>query len=333
MNSSINKNSTASFVKGLLLFGILLISMIEFSSCTKALPVKAEFAYRDIVIEYGTKVPDQVSDYLDLQGLSPQDQKYILKNTKIEYNGILEEDKDFEEAGSYTLELIYKGRPYRKYSITVKDTKPPEFVKVQDLYTFEGLELNQDDIDYMFVVKDNNGYVDFSINRPNISFNKAGTYEIIAKAKDRGGNTSTATAKINVQKPRPGAKGEYVFVSIKNQTCTYYKDGAPNFSCDVVTGDSSKRHDTPTGTYRVLHKGINMTLKGQEDNGDEYESFVQYWMAFLGGSYGLHSADWRWEFGGEIYKFNGSHGCVNMSVEDSRKLYDLVRVGTPVLVY
>ena len=34
------------------------------------------------------------------------------------------------------------------------------------------------------------------------------------------------------------------------------------------------------------------------DNGDEYQSFVNYWMAFIGSSYGLHDATWRsiWAF-------------------------------------
>ena len=38
------------------------------------------------------------------------------------------------------------------------------------------------------------------------------------------------------------------------------------------------------------------------------------------------------EFGGEIYKYNGSHGCINMPYYNVSKLYDMVQVGTPVHV-
>ena len=55
-------------------------------------------------------------------------------------------------------------------------------------------------------------------------------------------------------------------------------------------------------------------------------------MAFIGHSYGIHDASWRSSFGGEIYKYNGSHGCINMPYYNVSKLYDMVQVGTPVHV-
>ena len=38
---------------------------------------------------------------------------------------------------------------------------------------------------------------------------------------------------------------------------------------------------------------------------------VTYWMPFNGGI-GFHDATWRGCFGGQIYIWSGSHGCVNM---------------------
>ena len=48
---------------------------------------------------------------------------------------------------------------------------------------------------------------------------------------------------------------------------------------------------------------------------------------------GLHDATWRQEFGGEIYKNNGSHGCINMPLDIAEKVYNAVSVGTVVEVY
>ena len=47
---------------------------------------------------------------------------------------------------------------------------------------------------------------------------------------------------------------------------------------------------------------------------------------------GMHDASWRGSFGGSIYKYNGSHGCVNMPTGSARKLYNKVSVGTKVII-
>ena len=55
-------------------------------------------------------------------------------------------------------------------------------------------------------------------------------------------------------------------------------------------------------------------------------------MPFLGG-YGLHDANWRSSFGGTIYYYDGSHGCVNLPSSAAKKIYNNVSVGTKVILY
>ena len=62
-----------------------------------------------------------------------------------------------------------------------------------------------------------------------------------------------------------------------------------------------------------------------------YSVYVNYWMSFLP-HYGLHDASWRDEFGGDIYEYDGSHGCVNLSYDSARTIYGLIDYGTPVIV-
>lgn len=127
----------------------------------------------------------------------------------------------------------------------------------------------------------------------------------------------------------------YIFISIDEQTLYYYKDGSCYLKTPVVTGKlyGIKYHGTPTGNYRILSKQRNTHLKGLEDDGKtKYDSFVRYWMPFRGDGYGLHDADWRGSFGGTIYKYYGSHGCVNMPVSAAGKLYNLITVGTFVRI-
>ena len=48
---------------------------------------------------------------------------------------------------------------------------------------------------------------------------------------------------------------------------------------------------------------------------------------------GIHDASWRAEFGGNLYLWEGSHGCVNTPYEAAKKIYEAVSIGDPVIVY
>lgn len=55
-------------------------------------------------------------------------------------------------------------------------------------------------------------------------------------------------------------------------------------------------------------------------------------MPFNGGI-GIHDASWRNEFGGNIYKTNGSHGCVNAPYALASTIYNNISAGVPVVLY
>jgi len=119
----------------------------------------------------------------------------------------------------------------------------------------------------------------------------------------------------------------YVEISLSNQKVWVYIDGVLKVETSTVTGNTSNGHATPTGIYPINYKTRNATLKGQG-----YASPVDYWMPFNGGV-GLHDANWRSSFGGNIYKTSGSHGCVNLPPQKAKEIYSLVYPGMPVIVY
>lgn len=121
--------------------------------------------------------------------------------------------------------------------------------------------------------------------------------------------------------------GTYAEVSIADQHMWFYKDGKRVLSTDIVTGDTTKNHDTPTGAYGILFKKRDTNLVGQD-----YNTPVRCWMPF-DTNVGFHDADWRTSFGDDIYEGNGSHGCVNMPIYAAQRLYELIQVGDPVFVY
>ena len=119
----------------------------------------------------------------------------------------------------------------------------------------------------------------------------------------------------------------YIELSIDEQHIWVYIDGELILDSDIVTGNLSKKHDTRKGVFNLTYKTKNVTLRGPG-----YASFVSYWMPFDGGI-GLHDATWRDEFGGDIYKTNGSHGCVNLPYEVAKKIYENITKETPIVVW
>ena len=131
----------------------------------------------------------------------------------------------------------------------------------------------------------------------------------------------------------------YIDIDLAEQHVRMYDDsGALVWESDCVTGDHAKGHDTPTGIY-VLNScraSGDVELRGAIDpatNQPEYISHVSYWMPFIGNSWALHDASWRSRFGGDIYQYAGSHGCVNLPGDKAKELFGLCKVGDVVVVH
>lgn len=153
-----------------------------------------------------------------------------------------------------------------------------------------------------------------------------GIYKLTYKVTDDAGNYSSKTRTVYVGTASERAKMNSIRVSISSQFLSYYKNGGLFLSTSIVTGHKGK-HDTPRGTYRILGKSRNVTLRGPG-----YASPVSYWMPINGSGVGLHDATWRSSFGGTIYKRNGSHGCINMPFWAAKKLFNNAPTGTVVYV-
>lgn len=134
--------------------------------------------------------------------------------------------------------------------------------------------------------------------------------------------------------------GAYIDVDIAEQYARYYDaSGALLWETGIVTGKPDGENDTPTGVYRINNKLRNITLIGQKDpeTGEpEYESPVDYWIAFVGSSIGFHDASWQNPSvysNPRAYRWAGSHGCINTPYNKVAQLYDMVSPGLCVIVH
>ncbi len=120
-------------------------------------------------------------------------------------------------------------------------------------------------------------------------------------------------------------EGKTVVVDLSSQTLKLYDDNEVLLYSKVTTG----KDETPTdkGLYSIYSKETDRYLEGEG-----YKAYVNYWMPFNGGE-GFHDATWRESFGGDEYHYGGSHGCVNMELDEAEVLYNNVEVGTKVLIH
>ncbi|MBR2603531.1 MAG: DUF5011 domain-containing protein [Bacilli bacterium] len=211
---------------------------------------------------------------------------------------------------------------YKKLTrkVEVVDIIPPEIsVESDTIYLDVGEELAIPDA----TAKDNyDGDLTENIEvSNNIDINNTGEYKITYKVTDSSKNESVKDVNVYVRTHKENCK---IVITISEQKLRYYEKGKVVFETDTVTGINN---GTPRGTYSILNKARNVELVG-----DDYVSRVRYWMPFIGRSYGIHDASWRSRFGGTIYKYNGSHGCVNISTKAAETLYNMVEIGTPVIV-
>ena len=128
----------------------------------------------------------------------------------------------------------------------------------------------------------------------------------------------------------------YVEVDLTDQHMWYIVDGSVAMQTDVVTGLPTPERETPAGVYSILEMKRDKTLVGETDPATGqpiYETPVAYWMRVTWTGIGFHDATWQSAFGGSRYQTNGSHGCINMPYDQAAALYDMLSVGTPVVMH
>lgn len=120
----------------------------------------------------------------------------------------------------------------------------------------------------------------------------------------------------------------YIEVSINQQMVWYVRNGKVKMSSPCVTGTKGS-HNTPRGVYYILEK----RPQGKWLTGDDYRTWVNRWLRVTWTGIGLHDANWRGSFGGSIYTYSGSHGCINLPFSFVDKLCKKVDCGYPVVIY
>lgn len=130
----------------------------------------------------------------------------------------------------------------------------------------------------------------------------------------------------------------YAEVDMSAQHMWYVQNGQVVLETDVVTGEPIPSRITPEGVYSLMWKQRDATLVGDikpETGKPEYETDVAYWMQVTSSGVGFHDAIWQTAFGGTLYQIpgTGSHGCINMPLDQAGAFFNMIEPGTPVIFH
>jgi hypothetical protein len=122
--------------------------------------------------------------------------------------------------------------------------------------------------------------------------------------------------------------GRWIEVNLRDQTVAVYDQGQLVFATLIASG--IEPFWTRPGLFQIYQKYDSTPMRGafEADRSDAYYLEDVPWTMYYDKARALHGAYWHNGFGTPR-----SHGCVNMSVGDSRWLYDWANVGDWVYVW
>jgi len=133
---------------------------------------------------------------------------------------------------------------------------------------------------------------------------------------------------LNPNPPQDVDNGRWIEVNLKDQTVSVYDQGRLAFATMIASG--IEPFWTRPGLFQIYQKHDSTPMRGsfEADRSDAYYLEDVPWTMYYDKARALHGAYWHNGFGTPR-----SHGCVNMSVGDSRWLYDWANIGDWVYVW
>lgn len=130
--------------------------------------------------------------------------------------------------------------------------------------------------------------------------------------------------ELSLLSPNVPEEDKYIHIDLATQTVTAFEGERLVFSVRCSSGAKGTR--TPTGEFRIYHKGpsIHMTNEGDEVARIYDLPGVPWCTFFTGMGNALHGTYWHNDYGRPR-----SHGCVNLSPEAAKFIYRWTRPVVP----
>jgi len=115
----------------------------------------------------------------------------------------------------------------------------------------------------------------------------------------------------------------FIEANLQTMKLHLYSDGKETITLDIIgKGQDGSWWETPTGDYKVLGKETN-----------HYSSIGDVWMPWsiqFYGNYFIHG--WPYYNDGTLTNKNYSGGCIKLSTEDAKTVFEFSKKDTPILI-
>jgi lipoprotein-anchoring transpeptidase ErfK/SrfK len=119
-------------------------------------------------------------------------------------------------------------------------------------------------------------------------------------------------------------KATFVEVDLTTMVAKVYTDGIPTVEVSVKTkGKNGSWWETPAGLYKIETK--------EKTHYSSMGHVTQPWSMQFQGNFFIHG--WPYYDDGTPVASTFSGGCIRLADENAKKIFDAVKVGTPILVY
>jgi hypothetical protein len=142
---------------------------------------------------------------------------------------------------------------------------------------------------------------------------------LLCSCSNSGPGTAGSSFSFNPPVKQP-SNGSAVAVKISTSAQRLYVTEGSEVLLATPCAVGTTASPTPNGNFRINSKIRHR--RRQSAPGAGYP--MTYWMSFYTPSYGMH-----WGF---VKPYPCTHGCVRMPLNSARKVFELVKVGTPVNV-
>jgi lipoprotein-anchoring transpeptidase ErfK/SrfK len=140
-----------------------------------------------------------------------------------------------------------------------------------------------------------------------------------ARIDSRGWVDAVELRRPEKRKRPPGvaATERWIDIDLDGQVAVLYEGDRPVFATLVSTGKAP--HETPAGVYRIRGKEVKSRMQDPGGRDDEWNvADVPFSMRFRR-TFAIHGTYWHEAFGRPR-----SHGCINLSTRDARRIYDWI---------
>lgn len=318
---------------------ICIVSSIFYIKATKDVK-QAEFS-KNITNEDTKEAMNISEDDDNAKEITNEENVVVEENKESVEENVVEENKDsvkentVEKKKTETAEVAKKETTTKK-EFSVTDMSKTLYVKATSLNVRSGPETTYSKIGslknasevtitgkvngltwYRIYYNGKVGYVDgtyLSETKPVV--------ETTPKVEEKSADVSTADGTV---------LENLIIINSRNNTLRYYCGGTLSRSYSCATGASSS--PTPQGKFTVYNKIVNRPYyKANIPGGDPRNPLGKRWIGLdingtKGSTYGIHGTNNEGSIGS-----NASHGCIRMHNADVESFYDIVPIGTTVII-